>query len=55
MGKDKQPIQMLQQANMRQALVAGALSGIAVDSVLHPLGLLPRLTRLDKVYSCLLF
>ncbi|CAO3613419.1 unnamed protein product [Mucor hiemalis] len=37
MGKDKQQLHLLQQANMRQALVAGALSGIAVDSVLYPL------------------
>lgn len=38
MGKDKQQLHLLQQANMRQALVAGALSGVAVDSVLYPLG-----------------
>lgn len=38
MGKDNQQTQMQQQANLRQALVAGALAGIAVDSVLFPLG-----------------
>lgn len=38
MGKDNQHTQILHQANLRQALVAGALAGIAVDSVLFPLG-----------------
>jgi hypothetical protein len=38
MGKDSQQIQILQQANLKQALVAGALAGMAVDSFLFPLG-----------------
>lgn len=46
MGKENQqqiqqqqypPLQ--QQANLKQALVAGALAGIAVDSFLFPLGI----------------
>lgn len=38
MGKDNQHPHIMQQANLRQALVAGALAGVAVDSVLYPLG-----------------
>ncbi|KAI9259851.1 mitochondrial carrier domain-containing protein [Helicostylum pulchrum] len=37
MGKDNRKKQTLQQANVRQAVVAGALAGMAVDSVLFPL------------------
>jgi hypothetical protein len=51
MGKDKQHIQVLQ-ANMRQALGAGALSGIAVDSVLHPLGWFNETVIWNRMYSC---
>lgn len=38
MGKDNLQAPTLYQANLRQALMAGALAGTAVDSVLFPLG-----------------
>lgn len=41
MEKDNQQIPTLYQANLRQALMAGALAGTAVDSVLFPLGKIP--------------
>lgn len=38
MGKDNPQAKSLYQANLRQALVAGAMAGTIVDSVLFPLG-----------------